>query len=395
MSALADESDASSPAQSSAPPPPPPPPLSDAAAAVLRLQDTERSAKRQRNGDGTYAKLWLELFLNVDLEECLRVRCAVASNLCFRARDGAHLDVQFVRRHLSPADDARLLARLATAARHAPQTSGFRVASDLDDTIVPGGYGALGVAGCDTTAPRGSFYAGCAALHGELRPGGYSTLLTARPPRLVRALVASDRGAELLRALGPRLGLSPGASRTSEVGANLKNILAARVGERARRFESLAAYDAHARRRYGGLADHKVREFADWAAAYPDGDGRFVFVGDDHQGDYLVARRLLRLACAAPGGAEGATRPLLAFAAIKHARRRGEPPDRDALPPAVLAEMVDETRGAAGGDARFFVFDSYHDLAAQLHAAGWLDRDAKNRVVEASAQEQQANDFFG
>ena len=102
-----------------------------------------------------------------------------------------------------------------------------------------------------------------------------------------------------------------------------------------------------------------------------------------------------RPACAAPGGAEGATRPLLAFAAIKHARRRGEPPDRDALPPAVLAEMVDETRGAAGGDARFFVFDSYHDLAAQLHAAGWLDRDAKNRVVEASAQEQQANDFFG
>ena len=47
------------------------------------------------------------------------------------------------------------------------------------------------------------------------------------------------------------------------------------------------------------------------------------------------------------------------------------------------------------GDRRFFIFESYHDLAAQLHAADWIPLDAKNRVVEASVEEGLANDFFG
>ena len=57
--------------------------------------------------------------------------------------------------------------------------------------------------------------------------------------------------------------------------------------------------------------------------------------------------------------------------------------------------MLDETRRAAGGETRFFIFETYHDLAAQLHAAGWIDTTAKNTIVEASAAEQVANDFFG
>ena len=371
------------------------------ARSVLRLQETEASSSATKGGDAAYAKLWLELFLGVSLDECLRVRCEVASNLCFRRRDGALLDVEFARRRLSRADDARLLARLAAAAA-ASRAGGaeFRVVSALDDTIVPGGYSALGVAGCDTTAPAGSFYAGCAALHEALRPrgggegesegeGGYSTLLTARPPRLVRALVASKRGSELVRTFGPRLGLLPGTAAPAEVSTNLKNILVAKIGERRRKpWASLAAYDAHTRRRYGGLADHKVKEFCDFASAYPDFNGRFVFIGDDHQGDYLVARRLLQLAF----DDDGANRGLLAFCCIKHARNEKQP---DALTPRVQVEMLDETRRAAGGETRFFIFETYHDLAAQLHAAGWIDTTAKNTIVEASAAEQVANDFFG
>jgi len=56
--------------------------------------------------------------------------------------------------------------------------------------------------------------------------------------------------------------------------------------------------------------------------------------------------------------------------------------------------MLDDAR-REHGDRRFFLFETYHDLAAQLHAAGWLALDQKNRVVEASVEEGLANDFFG
>ena len=369
-------------------------PFSDAAASVLRLQAAERAAPAvagasRGRGDAAYAKLWLELFLRVGPRESRRLRCALAGNLCFRRRDGAHLDVEFARRHLSPADDARLIAHLRHAAERAPRKPGsYAVVSDVDDTMTPGGYGALGVAGTDTTAPEGSFFPGCAQLHRELGgPAGYSTLLTARPPPLVRSMIESARGAELLRAFGPRIALLPGASAAAEVGTNLKNILVAGLVRRRRGpWRSLAEYAAHARRRFSGLADHKTRAFASYAACYPDFAGAFCFLGDDAQGDYLVARDLLRL-----NDARGA--PLLAWCAVKHARKR-DGAAGDALTPAVQVEMLRDARRESG-DRRFFIFESYHDLAAQLHAADWIPLDAKNRVVEASVEEGLANDFFG
>ena len=95
----------------------------------------------------------------------------------------------------------------------------------------PGGHGTLGVAGRDTTVGADVVaYPGCAALHRELRgPGGYSTVLTARPPILIRAMVEGRRGEALLREFGPRMALVPGASAPSEIGRNLKNILVARL----------------------------------------------------------------------------------------------------------------------------------------------------------------------
>ena len=75
--------------------------------------------------------------------------------------------------------------------------------------------------------------------------------------------------------------------------------------------------------------------------------------------------------------------PLLAFCAIRHARKSSHRADQDLLSPELLAAWLEATRTRAG-DRRFFLFDTYHDLSAQLHAAAWLSIDAKNRVVEAA-----------
>ena len=160
------------------------------------------------------------------------------------------------------------------------------------------------------------------------------------------------------------------------------------MGERRRRpWKSLHHYAAHTARRYGPMATHKVKQFAHYAQAYPDSNGNFVFVGDDGQGDYLASRDLLRLK-------DQRGDHLLAFCAIKHARKVGDDPTQDALSPDVRAEMIADARAEAGDD-RFFVFETYHDLAAQLHTARWISSHAKNAIVEASAQDQIAHEFFG
>ena len=122
---------------------------------------------------------------------------------------------------------------------------------------------------------------GCAALHKELGKGAepaYSTILTARPSLLVKPLLDSARGRELLRAVGPRLAVLPGTSDVGGMTRNLKNILVSNFVQREP-WADRAAYEAHARRRYGALADHKVKVFAAFAEAYPDSTGRFCFLG--------------------------------------------------------------------------------------------------------------------
>ena len=248
----------------------------DGVAALLRFQTAEQNyaGPVEKTHDAEYARLWLELFLRVKVDDCLRARCETNARLAFRRRDGTLLDVSFVRRRLTLDDDRRLLARLRDAARAAPavERPPLRVVSDMDDTMMPGGHSRLGIAGRDTTAPPGVLFPGCAALHRELGAGSephYSTILTARPAALVRPLLESQRGRELLQRVGPHLAILPGASAVVDIGRNLKNILVSNLTAIAP-WADLAAYEAHARRRYGALADHKIKAFAFFAEAYPD-----------------------------------------------------------------------------------------------------------------------------
>jgi len=145
----------------------------------------------------------------------------------------------------------------------------------------------------------------------------------------------------------------------------------------------------------------KVVRMLEYSALFPEYAGRFVFIGDDGQGDFDAAADMLTLTVGQGrkygGGSRSAAEramPLLAFVAVhsvqdKHGVKvcegvRSERIERlRARNPGVPVESSVIPGPAGVVRHRFFYFDDYMDLAEQLGTAGWLEPEQRDSVMQA------------
>lgn len=339
-------------------------------------------AEANGTGDGRLSEEFADLLEVVPDAAIPRVRAALDGGLIFDAR-GRHLDLRRLVFDLPPPARNRALSRLHEACcAPAPERQGFVVLSDVDDTVLPG-RDLFRVSGSDRSwSLDGRLYPGVAQMHtvlrGSLGPDrDYPVLLTARPPPLVSKLPGKLH--ELTDEVRPRMAILPGVGGF-RIAANTVRIL------------------CHS---YSKLAKMKVLRVVQYAWLFPDFVGRFVFIGDDGQGDLAAAADMLRLraprlephqeppASLDSGASLLGSGPLLAFAAIHAVRERS---GDFVTPPARRAQRVQELRRMfppeGPGEApesrlRFFYFEDYADLARQLASAGWIEAAQAEVVLRA------------
>jgi hypothetical protein len=332
----------------------------------------------------------------------LRLRDEFDSNCRFRA-DGSAVDLRtLVYRVLSNVDRHRVLVRIQTAAatvgasaisaslcaEGSPkwisgcdaggQEAGLTVISDVDDTLLPA-HDSFGIGGQDMSWSKdGRLYPGVAKLHKELRKGdpphAYSVMLTARPPSFCSTLPAKLARIAASAGSSTRLSILPGADVPKAV-FNLAGILG-------------GTYDE--------LGHEKLQRIKEYTALFPEQVGRNVFIGDDGQADFMVAKEVLSMTDMSSGA------PLFAFVAIKAVQTSDDfliPREeqkalterlREAYPPVSFAQRLPRHR--------FFYFTTYEDFAKQLSTAcdfgdgvtypGWLTHEQCSTILRAAERDR-------
>eukprot|EP00929_Paragymnodinium_shiwhaense_P117038 TRINITY_DN8715_c0_g1_i1.p1 TRINITY_DN8715_c0_g1~~TRINITY_DN8715_c0_g1_i1.p1 ORF type:complete len:760 (-),score=100.95 TRINITY_DN8715_c0_g1_i1:329-2608(-) len=324
-----------------------------------------------------------------------RARALLDAGLVFR-QDGSAADLRsMVWEDVSEADRQRIMTRIRRAAQPPqPDHPGLVVLSDVDDTLLPA-TDRLHIGGCDRSwTLDGRLYPGVCRLHRELRRGlreqyggqDYSVLLTARPPALVGGLKTTCRRLSGIRY--PRLAILPGSGGAADMAMNAMRVLFSK-------FSQLGAV--------------KVTRLQEYSDLFPEYVGRFVFIGDDGQGDLIAAEEMLGKAVPRPSwlpavpaslssARHSATIPLVAFVAVKACQND----DRLVVPPQQQGKTVKRIRKAhpalppeltavhSATDCqrhRFFYFQDYIDLAEQLAGAGWLEPKQRDAIVRAAGRD--------
>lgn len=358
-----------------------------AEALLVSLHKAEANCRR----GSELAAQFADLFVRLPLDAVPRVRASLDSGLVFR-QDGRAADLRgLVFEDLGKRQRNLVLSMIYKTCEPPPQgTPGFVVMSDVDDTLFPA-TDALHIGGSDRSWHLdGRLYPGVSRMHRELRSGirdaygpDYSVLLTARPPFMVKSM--PDRLKRIAGLQNPRLSILPGSNSIKEVAKNFFKVLAGR---------------------FDNLGELKVVRVLEYSVVFPDYAGRFVFIGDDGQGDFDAAMKMLSLKIGQgqPLGmtlkhgessrlAVDSSMPLLAFVAIHSVLQK----DQATISCELRNQRINELRaqnppipveksvcpGPPGAVRhRFFYFDDYSDLAEQLAAAGWIEpmqRDAITR----------------
>jgi len=342
----------------------------DAASQLLKLQraSTEASVSYWF-GYSAYATLLKEfprLWAKLSSDEMSRIRREFDSNLCFQP-NGEHVDLRtVVFEGLSENERDQILSRIQCQSFELADSARFVLLADVDDTLLPG-HDILGISGVDRSwHTDGQLYPGVSRLCMELcgaRVDDYPVLLTARPPGLLSSL--STKVKRLAGVEAPRLGILPGA-RMSESPANAYRVMS---GE------------------YTQLKEVKVKRIVDYASLFPECAGRFIFIGDDGQGDFLAAEEMLDLRSQRDPSAF-----ILAFVAIKAVRTSDGAylhplKERHERRERLLAKYPsDQIDGKPRW--RFYYFDEYDDLASQLCASGWISHDQALSVKRAAERDR-------
>lgn len=345
-------------------------------ARLLYLHREEAKCKDRKASAFTVS--FCELFMLLPSSEVPRIRAILDSCLVFRP-DGRAADLRSMVFEEIGKDQQKLVLDKINASCNppAPDTRGFVVLSDVDDTLFPASD-AMKIGGSDRSWHLdGRFYPGVSRLHRELRAGlrenyggDYSVLLTARPPFLVKSTTTKTMRLSGVR--NPRLAILPGTSNNMEVAGNFFNIL---------------------RGKFSQLGQVKVSRMLEYAALFPEYAGRFVFIGDDGQGDFDAAIEMLKLRQDSLANSRRYRSPqhLLAFVAVHAVQQKSgtvvsadERSQRTASVRKKHPPIAAESSGSAGPMRhRFFYFDDYMDLAEQLTAAGWLEPEQGDAVMQA------------
>eukprot|EP00928_Gymnodinium_smaydae_P023899 TRINITY_DN1953_c0_g1_i2.p1 TRINITY_DN1953_c0_g1~~TRINITY_DN1953_c0_g1_i2.p1 ORF type:complete len:636 (+),score=86.14 TRINITY_DN1953_c0_g1_i2:100-2007(+) len=407
-------------------------------ALVLRESEAARKWRGTGNISSRLEAIFSKVFCRIDDDkEFFEARQHLDGGLVFAA-DGAHWDLRYCLFDiLSPKVRDACLSRCKEAAercqgdrRKHPLMRGnvgqhpvnpdrvpwtYVPVSDVDDTLLPGHDDFL-ISGMDRSWRHdGSLYPGIVELHRQLRgdsvaEGGFfrhTTVLTARPPMLVRKLM-TKLAPLVSTVVGDRLAILPGVGGL-QMAQNVGAILGVGKFQRhIRRSSGGMSLDVR-QQRLANLGVAKVNMFAQYAQIYPDCAGLFCFFGDDGQADVMASEEMLKLTTNVVLTCNGEPQPVLAFAAIHAvqpiASSDGRPQhlvsdaERGALverlrlkfppvgPPGVISA---EVARATKPFHRFFYYEDVSDLARQLLDAGWLGSAQVAAIEEAFRSESEA-----